>query len=81
MEEARAVLDCLERIEQLRREGALAPTLLAELRELLREAEGWAQVEGGKAGEDAVSKLRAALAGGWVSGAGCLAKVSVHACS
>jgi hypothetical protein len=34
MEEARAVLARLERIEALEREGAGAPSLLAELREL-----------------------------------------------
>jgi hypothetical protein len=36
--------------------------LLSELRELLAEAEAWAEVEGGEAGESAVSRLRAALA-------------------
>ena len=46
MDEARAVLDRLERIETLDREGAGAPALLAELRELVREATEWAEVEG-----------------------------------
>ncbi len=45
MEEARAVLARLERIEALDREGADAPSLLAELRELVREAGEWAQRE------------------------------------
>jgi hypothetical protein len=46
MEEARAVLDRLERIEAMDRAGADAPSLLAELRELVREATEWADVEG-----------------------------------
>jgi hypothetical protein len=46
MDEARAVLDRLERIETLDRAGAGAPALLAELRELIREATEWAEVEG-----------------------------------
>ena len=46
MDEARAVLARLERIETLDRDGAGAPALLAELRELVREATEWAEVEG-----------------------------------
>lgn len=46
MDEARAVLARLERIETLDRDGAGAPALLAELRELVREATEWAAVEG-----------------------------------
>lgn len=45
MEEARAVLARLERIETLEREGAGVPSLLAELRELVREAGEWAERE------------------------------------
>jgi hypothetical protein len=45
MDEARAVLDRLERIETLDRAGAGAPALLAELRELVREATEWADAE------------------------------------
>lgn len=45
MEEARAVLARLERIEALEREGAAVPSLLAELRELVREAAAWAARE------------------------------------
>lgn len=45
MEEARAVLARLERIEALEREGASVPSLLAELRELVREATDWADRE------------------------------------
>jgi hypothetical protein len=45
MEEARAVLARLERIEALEREGAGVSSLLAELRELVREATEWAERE------------------------------------
>jgi hypothetical protein len=62
VEEARAVLERLERIERLRREGALAPVLLEELRLLLQEAEEWSHLEGGDVGERAVAGLREALA-------------------
>jgi hypothetical protein len=62
VEEARAVLERLERIERLRREGALASVLLEELRLLLGEAEEWSRLEGGDAGERAVAGLREALA-------------------
>jgi hypothetical protein len=62
MDEARAVLERLERIEALDRAGAGRKALLAELRGLLEEAEAWSSVEGGDAGEDAVEGLRSALA-------------------
>jgi hypothetical protein len=62
MEEARAVLQRLERIEALDRAGADRPTLLHELRGLLMEAEAWSQAEGGDAGAHAVDNLRSALA-------------------
>lgn len=45
MDEARAVLERLGRIEALEREGAPAPAVLAEVRELLREAEAWIERE------------------------------------
>ena len=45
MEEARAVLARLERIEALERAGAGVPSLLRELRELVREAGEWAERE------------------------------------
>jgi hypothetical protein len=64
MDEVEAIVERLRRIERLRSEGAGATDLLFELRELLAEAEAWAEVEGGEAGESAVSRLRAALAGG-----------------
>ncbi len=62
MDEARAVLERLERIEALDRAGADRPALLAELRALLVDAEEWSKTEGGDAGESAVDNLRSALA-------------------
>jgi hypothetical protein len=62
VEEARAVLERLMRIERLRRDGALPEVLLDELRALLHEAEEWSREEGGEAGERAVAGLRNALA-------------------
>jgi hypothetical protein len=46
VDEARAVTERLNRIEVLEREHAPAQTLLAELRELVREAEAWVRSEG-----------------------------------
>jgi hypothetical protein len=63
MDEVEAIVERLERIDRLRNEGAAASDLLAELRELLIEGEAWSASEGGEAGERAVSRLRAALAG------------------
>jgi hypothetical protein len=62
MEEGRAVLARLERIEQLRGADAPGEVLLDELRALLEEAEAWSRAEGGDAGERAVENLRSALA-------------------
>jgi hypothetical protein len=62
MDEVEAIVERLERIDRLRSEGAAAADLLSELRALLAEAEAWAEVEGGEAGEQAVSRLRTALA-------------------
>jgi hypothetical protein len=45
MDEARAVLHRLERIEALEREGASARSLLAEVHALLEEAEAWVRAE------------------------------------
>jgi len=45
MEEARAVLERLERIEVLDRERAEPGVVLDELRELVREVEIWARRE------------------------------------
>ena len=61
MDESRAVLERLERIEALDRAGAGTTELLSELRALLGEAEAWSKAEGGDAGEAAVGGLRSAL--------------------
>jgi hypothetical protein len=62
MDEARAVLARLARIERLERAGAGRGELLEELRGLLADAEAWSSREGGDAGERAVEDLRSALA-------------------
>jgi hypothetical protein len=46
MEEARQVLERLARIDTLRKEGAPANSLLAEVRGLLVEGERWLATEG-----------------------------------
>jgi hypothetical protein len=62
VEEARRVIERLARIEALDRATADPAELLAEVRSLLREAEAWVRVEGGDAGEEAVERVRSALA-------------------
>jgi hypothetical protein len=57
MDEARAVLHRLERIEALEREGAHPAALLAELQELVREAEVWARIEGDERATTAAAML------------------------
>jgi hypothetical protein len=57
MEEARAVLLRLERIEALEREGAGVQPLLAELRELVREATDWAEREQDPRAREAAAAL------------------------
>jgi hypothetical protein len=65
MDEARKVIERLERIEALRREEAPAAALLAEVRGLLHEGEAWLAAEGGaSAGAEAAlercrSRIRA----------------------
>jgi len=63
VEEARAVLARLERIETLERDAAPAAAVLEELRSLLVEAELWARVEkaSDSATADALDGLRTAL--------------------
>jgi len=67
MEESRAVLERLERIEALDRAGARPVEIVAELRALLEEATAWSRVEGGDEGEQAVGRLRSALAGDMIA--------------
>ena len=63
MEEARAVLARLERIEALEREGAGVKPLLCELRELVREATEWAEQERDPRARAAAAALAAAERG------------------
>ena len=58
MDEARQVLERLERIDTLRREGAPAAHLLAEVRSLLAEGERWLAAET----PEGIDRARAALA-------------------
>jgi len=62
MEEARRILERLDRIEELERANAAPAELLAELRGLLEDAEAWVRVEGGAAAGEAVTRLRESLA-------------------
>jgi hypothetical protein len=62
MDESRAVLERLERIEALDRGGAAPRELLEELRALLDEADAWVRREGGDAATRAVAELRRSLA-------------------
>jgi hypothetical protein len=57
MDEARAVLTRLERIETLEREGANPAAVLAELQQLVREAEAWAKLEGDERATTAAAVL------------------------
>jgi hypothetical protein len=64
MDEARSVLRRLERIEALERCGSPAELMLAELRELVAEAEAWVRIEPcpTAGAEDAIERLRQAVA-------------------
>jgi hypothetical protein len=62
MDEARAVLARLDRIEALEREGAPPGVLLEELRGLVHEAEAWAKLEGDERARKTVKNCEAALA-------------------
>lgn len=61
MDEARRVIERLERIEALDRSTASPAQLLDEVRGLLEDAEAWVRVEGGDAADEAVVRLREAL--------------------
>jgi hypothetical protein len=67
MDEARAVIERLNRIEALEAESAPATALLAELRELVREAEAWVRTEGDERAELAVERCKTAMAADIVS--------------
>jgi hypothetical protein len=62
MDEARAVLARLDRIETLEREGAPPGVLLEELRGLVQAAETWARLEADERAASAVERCAAALA-------------------
>ena len=61
MDEARAVLERLERIESLEHVGAPPGELLAELRLLVREAEVWARRERDHEAQAVVARCAEAL--------------------
>jgi hypothetical protein len=61
MDEARAVLARLDRIEELEREGAPPGVLLEELRGLVQAAETWAKLEGDERARAAVERCDAAF--------------------
>jgi hypothetical protein len=81
MDEARAVLRRLRRIEALEREGAPTRSLLAEVHALLGEAEAWvaSEREGTEVAEQALERCRDALHRG--AGAAPGAEVGVGAVS
>jgi hypothetical protein len=64
MDEARAVLARLDRIEMLEREGASPGVLLDELRGLVQAAEEWVRLEGGERAKGAIERCSSALSGG-----------------
>ena len=61
MDEARAVLARLDRIETLEREGSPPGALLDELRGLVQAAEIWVRVEGDERARTALERCDAAL--------------------
>ena len=61
MDEARAVLARLDRIETLEREGAPPGVLLDELRGLVQAAEAWVRWEGDERASAAVERCASAL--------------------
>jgi hypothetical protein len=62
MDESRAILERLRRIEALDRAGAPPGEVIAELRALVVEAQAWSRAEGGDEAKRAVDDLRRALA-------------------
>jgi hypothetical protein len=62
VDEARAVIDRLERIDVLERDGAPPAVLLEELRGLVHDAEAWARLERDERAAAAVERCDAALA-------------------
>jgi hypothetical protein len=62
MDEARAVIDRLERIDVLERDGAPPAVLLEELRGLVRDAEAWSRLERDERAAAVVERCDSALA-------------------
>jgi hypothetical protein len=62
VDEARAVIDRLERIEVLERDGAPPAVMLEELRGLVQDAERWARLDGDERARTAIDRCDAALA-------------------
>jgi hypothetical protein len=62
MDEAEAVLERIERIQELERADAPAGVLLDELRQLVSEAEEWARAEGDARARAAAASLGADVA-------------------
>ena len=62
MDEARAVMARLDRIEELDRIGAPPGAVLEELRGLVQAAEAWVRLEGGERAKEAVERCASALA-------------------
>jgi len=62
MDEARAVLERIRRIDALQREHAASPALLAEVEQLVVEARAWLLAEGGDDGAAAtLDRVRGAV--------------------
>lgn len=55
------MIDRLERIEVLERDGAPPAVMLEELRGLVRDAEAWARIDGDERAREAVERCDAAL--------------------
>lgn len=65
MDEARRVLERLDRIDNLRRGAAPAGALLVEVQALLEEAETWVRADpGASRAEPALERVRAAVVDG-----------------
>jgi hypothetical protein len=64
MEEARRVLERLERIDRLRERGGPRPVMLGEVRKLLEEGEAWIAAEPGgtEHAREALDACRASVA-------------------
>jgi hypothetical protein len=61
MDEARTLLERLERIDALERAAAPVGELLVELRALVSEAEAWARAEGDERARQAVERCEEAM--------------------